>query len=257
MSFLYQTELNAKLERLWEELRVHPMFLHDSFEPVLATATFASWIWMFYLLDAYGGDWVARYRIHDDDLSKRHAAYWQGTSGKAGAAYLIPIVIFDCLVPRRKLPAAAPSWSGLWGQVLLSVFAYDFVFFFIHVGLHKAKSLRWIRHSKHHSMSPLIATEVLDHSFADGTLQVMTNVLVLNLLRSHPLARACHNVVITYLLTELHAGYDAPWMLHRVVPFGLMGGPNRHEVHHRSGAHNFQQFFTYLDNMFGLEDLSG
>lgn len=75
--------------------------------------------------------------------------------------------------------------------------------------------------------------------------------------------------------------YDMPWMLHNIVPFRLLGGSPRHEMHHRCGtrcvesrraprarlmcssAHNchvracpprppplryFQQFFTYLDD---------
>ena len=81
-------------------------------------------------------------------------------------------------------------------------------------------------------------------------------------------SRAMHNVVITYMLTELHrlssrtlslhlfglcpvlcvlcclhscffssglmfhftvSGFDMPWMLHRLVPLGILGGPPAHE----------------------------
>ena len=27
----------------------------------------------------------------------------------------------------------------------------------------------------------------------------------------HPLCRIFHNILVTYMLTELHAGYDMPW----------------------------------------------
>jgi hypothetical protein len=38
----------------------------------------------------------------------------------------------------------------------------------------------------------------------DGAKQVATNIVTLNLLGSHPLSRILHNIVITFLLTEIH-----------------------------------------------------
>jgi hypothetical protein len=65
------------------------------------------------------------------------------------------------------------------------------------------------------------------------------------------MTRIFYNVVVTYLLTEAHAGYDFPWQLHHVVPFGLYGGAPRHEDHHRYGTVYFSQFFTWIDNGLG------
>lgn len=48
-----------------------------------------------------------------------------------------------------------------------------------------------------------------------------------------------------------HLRYDFPWQLHNVVPFGLLGGPPRHERHHREGGVYMQKFGTYLDEAFG------
>lgn len=45
--------------------------------------------------------------------------------------------------------------------------------------------------------------------------------------------------------------YDFPWQLHNIVPFGLLGGPPRHEIHHREGRVYMQKFGTYLDALFG------
>tara|TARA_R110002050_G_scaffold222527_2_gene358353 strand:+ start:386 stop:661 length:276 start_codon:yes stop_codon:yes gene_type:complete len=61
-----------------------------------------------------------------------------------------------------------------------------------------------------------------------------------------------YNIVITYLLTELHAGYDMPWMLQNVVPLGLWGGSRRHEWHHRCGRVYFQKFGTFWDDLLGF-----
>lgn len=82
-------------------------------------------------------------------------------------------------------------------------------------------------------------------------MQVLANIAALNLLKLDPLTRAFHNVFVTYLLTESHCGYDFGWMLHNVIPFNVVGGPERHEMHHRTGRHNYHQFFTYLDNILG------
>ena len=50
-----------------------------------------------------------------------------------------------------------------------------------------------------------------------------------------PLSRALHNLMVTYLLTEAHSGYDLPFMSHRLFP-GVFGGPVAHEQHHQQGG---------------------
>jgi sterol desaturase/sphingolipid hydroxylase (fatty acid hydroxylase superfamily) len=171
------------------------------------------------------------------------------SSTKAAAAYLLPIIVFDVLFPRRVLTTRAIGCFELLGTLCSTILVYDFVFFFVHVALHKLEAFRFIGHSVHHSKTPLSSVQVIRHSFIDGSLQVFANILALKLCRAHPLARALHDIVITYLLTESHAGYDAPWMLHNLMPFSILGGPVCHEEHHRSGRSNYQQFFTYLDYM--------
>lgn len=79
---------------------------------------------------------------------------------------------------------------------------------------------------------------------------VMFAITSLNLLRCHFLSRFVFNITIGYMLTEVHSGYDFPWMLHRVVPFGMVGGSVRHGQHHAKGDRYYQQFFTYLDDTY-------
>ena len=77
------------------------------------------------------------------------------------------------------------------------------------------------------------------------------SIASLNLLGTHPLARALYNIVIIGLLLELHCGFDFPWALHNLVPFGLMHGPPGHEIHHKRGKVNYAKFFSYLDWLCG------
>jgi methylsterol monooxygenase len=128
---------------------------------------------------------------------------------------------------------------------------YDFIFYWVHLALHKVPWLFLKVHSTHHRQGQLSSREVVHHSLMDGSLQVGANILALKLLGLHPLARALHNILVTYLLTESHSGYDMPFMLHNVVPGTILGGPPRHEEHHKYGTVNYHQFFTYLDSWLG------
>jgi len=76
-------------------------------------------------------------------------------------------------------------------------------------------------------------------------------VAALRLTGAHALTRACHDVAVTFLLTETHSEFDLPWALHNLLPKGVLGGPRRHRLHHRHGDVYFQQFFCYLDDAFG------
>jgi hypothetical protein len=85
-------------------------------------------------------------------------------------------------------------------------------------------------HRTHHAPAPsqLCALDVLKHGFLDGALQVVVNIAVQQSTpfwgKKHDLSRLIHNVVLTFLLTESHAGYDGDFSLHRVLNWGTVGG---------------------------------
>ncbi|CAE8676294.1 unnamed protein product, partial [Polarella glacialis] len=93
----------------------------------------------------------------------------------------------------------------------------------------------------------------VNHGLLDGALQVFVNILVQNIAvvgaPKHKLSRFIHNVVVTGLLVESHAGYDGFWSSHRLYP-GIFGGARRHNAHHINGKQYYQQFFCYLDDLF-------
>lgn len=119
--------------------------------------------------------WMTKYKMHPEELAvaseqdltpPRHAVY-------SLIAYLGPLFMFDVLLPRRALPIEAPCLSRLVFEVLLSLLVYDFLFFWLHLAFHKVGAVnRLVRHQKHHSKTPLDATQVVNHSLLDGTLQV-------------------------------------------------------------------------------------
>mmetsp|Transcript_9610 Transcript_9610/g.18110 ORF Transcript_9610/g.18110 Transcript_9610/m.18110 type:complete len:300 (+) Transcript_9610:393-1292(+) len=240
---VYAESIDSAVERSWSWIKEKQWFQHDTFEPLVATLSFAVWIHAFRILDLMP---LGQYII-DPKYRALDARVGFGVKVKSGLVYLGTLFTFDFLYPRRKLPDTCPGGAGkVLLHIVLALFVYDFLFFHIHVAMHKVEGLRSF-HKKHHSVRGLHSTEVLRHSFVDGSLQVMCNIAALNLLKLHPYSRTLYNIVVTYMLTEIHCGYDLPWMLHNVIPFGLLGGSVRHEEHHITGRRYFQQFFTYLD----------
>ena len=73
------------------------------------------------------------------------------------------------------------------------------------------------------------------------------SVAAVNLTRAHPLSRAAYNVLIVYLLCEIHSGYDAPCQLCNVVPWRLMMGSREHVEHHATGRGAYAKFFSFLE----------
>ena len=117
-----------------------------------------------------------------------------------------------------------------------------------------------IIHAKHHTKAVMRACEAVRVSAIEQALDVTCSILALKVSRpnvltlvlccccswnapplvtpphsatmvalaqivgGHPLSRMVYNIVIVYLITELHCGYDLPWMLANVVPFGVWTG---------------------------------
>lgn len=280
----WRLRLDAELGLAWSSARDTWWLRHDSFEPWLATGAFAFWINCWRVVDLFCPA-LQRWRINSTssevDLKgqgKLEFVLRPGFSNLAIVAYLLPLLVFDQLYPRRQLPLGCPTSAELVGGVCCSIFVYDFIFYWIHLALHKVPWLFRHVHSTHHRQVDLTSKETgeyarirchnlvtvvvserlrrattVHHSLLDGTLQVGANIVALKLLGLHPLTRAVHNIVVTYLLTETHAGYDMPWMLHNVIPCGVLGGAPRHEAHHHCGSVHYHQFFTYLDRWLGHE----
>lgn len=178
-------------------------------------------------------------------------------------AYLGSIWIYHQFIhPHGALPELAPTFGVFAIELIFGVWLYDLLFFPLHSLMHRSKlsGMRKV-HGYHHRVTShsLNALETVQHSYLDGFLQVAVNVLVQQISpfggfgHKHFLSRLAHNLVVTYLLTEAHSGYDLPWMSHRIFP-EILGGSPRHEMHHHDGRVYYQQYFKYLDDFFGFTE---
>ena len=276
---------------LWDHLLMSPtsivsrIFRTDSYEWCLAIAAFAVFIhWYQYidnqiqiantkgiihpyrkyrLQDRYLADKQRRKQqrqFETDKIDPSHVVVQQ-SKWHVGAyffelwVYALPLLTWDILSPRRhrRLAAfAAPSTLQIMTDVAGSLLFYDFLFFVGHYMMHHIPKLyRWF-HAKHHITDEVRACDIVRLSLIEEVYDVGCSIVALNLLSAHPISRSIYNIIIVFLLTELHSGYDFPWTPQNVVPFNIASGSRRHHYHHRYGQHYYQKFFFTFDRIFGF-----
>lgn len=171
--------------------------------------------------------------------------------------YLAGIAILLSFGGPRPASTGAITLGNLVLEVAFGIVAYDFLFSWLHFAMHKVHFIYGMsNHHQHHEVSKfsgrVLAGDTTNHGVIDFALQVAVNITVQNIgifgAPKHKLARFLHNVVVTGLLVESHAGYDGFWSTHKLYP-GIMGGALRHVAHHEKGKHYYQQFFCYLDDL--------
>ena len=178
------------------------------------------------------------------------------------AAYWIGVVIWVQVVPKPALvipsglPDSIASLAILAAEVVSGIVLYDAYFFILHWAMHECKATSFLSHKEHHrERKKLEARHVLRHSLLDGSLQVLVNITVQ---RHTPwgsvksrLARALHNIIVTWMLTESHTSCPYPNVF-RTFCIGV----REHRRHHLCDGddlygrfHRYQQFFGYLDDL--------
>lgn len=174
-----------------------------------------------------------------------------GPSVIAAVYYWVFVLAFTTVVPPPSPPTPnlPPTLFVLVLEVVTGIVLYDALFFILHFGMHKCRALHALSsHATHHRLDgSLRARDVLNHGAVDGLLQVMTNILVQ---RRTPwgstksrLARAVHNIVVTWCLTESHTSTERLKVARR-----FMRGVRLHRCHHLKNSSHYQQFFSYLDD---------
>ena len=169
--------------------------------------------------------------------------------------YCLPLYIWDICIPRRAAKLAtwgAPTALGVCKDVTCALLLYDIGFFVCHYLMHKIPFLYKYVHAKHHIAKEVRASDIVRLSFVEEIADVGISILALNFLGCHPVSRTLYNIIITFMLTELHSGFAFPWTPQFVVPFGLATGSKGHHYHHRNGKHYYQKFFCHVDKLFGF-----
>ncbi len=210
--------------------------------------------------------WLDRYKI--DPKTRWDDLPWLGHI-KEAAVYAAPFMFLDTFMvkkyvgvdPRewdvrrasvvqytRALPTTAPTTAQIPTHLLGAFIVYDAAFFVLHLACHSNKFLYKHIHAPHHDHEVLTSRVSNKMTVVERVALVLCANESLKLMGSHPLTRLFFVPILLYWLMENHLGYDTPWGLHRVVPWGLIGGSPRHFTHHVHGHRFYEPFFTYIDD---------
>lgn len=261
--------MDSVVASMWETFEACAGVTHQPmFEASVAVLAFVAWILFFESLHLW---WPNAVEHRLDGKPPERALNGFGseihkTTVPAVAYWGTIYLLFDQLGLGYYLFGAKPLFeTPSFGRVALEVasgiFLYDLLFYPFHSSFHQLRVPRWRRlHLRHHRFASEEtvahnAVETVQNSYADAGIQVAINILVQNLSPwglacKHPLSRLLHNLLVTYLLSESHSGYDLPFQSHRLFP-AVFGGAPRHEHHHQRGDVCFHQFFKYLDDARG------
>ena len=144
-----------------------------------------------------------------------------------------------------------PSRGVFLGQLIFCAMMEDFTFHMSHRALHWKVIYPYI-HKVHHEHKTTIA---ISANYAHPIEFIFGNILP-TAVGAIILGPRCHITTVwmwfalrTYESTEGHSGYDFPWSIFRMVPFGSDYG--YHVFHHSNNIGNFSSFFTLWDTVFG------
>eukprot|EP01102_Stenamoeba_stenopodia_P016499 TRINITY_DN5778_c0_g2_i1.p1 TRINITY_DN5778_c0_g2~~TRINITY_DN5778_c0_g2_i1.p1 ORF type:complete len:347 (-),score=37.54 TRINITY_DN5778_c0_g2_i1:237-1241(-) len=212
------------------------------------------------LLAWYNPKWALRYKVQPNAAPTKQKPNLDGlrdvilpslTSGVFN--YAMSMLVFALLWPLLRLRpfdyGVLPSWQSILLQVVCCVIIEDFIFYWMHRGLHSSPTLYRLIHKKHHEFtSPWAVTGLYMTS-------IEQNLILIGILAG-PLLFQCHIVTFWIWLffrnwetAEEHSGYEFPFNPSRLIPG--YGGSSYHDYHHKCFNGNYAAIFPYLDHLFG------
>lgn len=258
---VYKEKYDALLANVYTILLSTRFFRLESFEVLQSSLCFALWTSLYVVMDFVIPGITARYRVTAKDSTTQREKEMFAWKGREWALfeetvwYVVPWLVFDAFFPRREQLLDTfqqpPTIEALVLQIFCSLCLYDVFFYAGHRLFHTSPLLYQSVHAKHHyTKGHVKACDSFRHTFIDGTWNVLCSVFSLRIVRSHPLARALHNVIATAIITEIHSGYDWPLSLSKAT-FGFFQSAREHQKHHKIGNCNYSQLTTTLDRLCG------
>ncbi|XP_067871291.1 cholesterol 25-hydroxylase-like protein 1, member 1 [Heterodontus francisci] len=247
---------NTVLQVLWDYVRLHHKSTVSSpaFPVLLAFSGYLVFCIPFTLMDLAGERllFVYKYKIQKSrpSVQMMGQCLWQAVFNHL--VYVLPAVVLNWLwSPLVPLPATAPTIAQFLTGVISCLLVFDFQYYFWHLLHHKNRWLYKTVHAIHHDyVTPFsCATQYL------GGWELLTvgfwSSTTPRLFKCHPLTTWTFMLLSVWMSVEDHIGYDLPWSLHNIIPWGLYGGAPAHDLHHQKPNTNFAPFFTHLDRVFG------
>ncbi|XP_063786506.1 cholesterol 25-hydroxylase-like protein 1, member 2 [Pseudophryne corroboree] len=245
------------LQPLWDYLRLHYSdTLRSPLFPVVLTVSCYNIFCIPYLVfNIMGRRWpfIHKYKIQQDrNPTGPMILHCLGVTLYNHMFFIFPASVAQWYWrPPCPLPEDTPSILDVVVGVMGSLLLFDFQYFIWHMIHHRNRWLYKTFHAIHHKyMAPFsLATQCL------GGWELVTvgfwTTLNPIIFRCHLLTTWIFMVFHVYVSVEDHCGYDFPWSTCRLMPFGIYGGPIKHDVHHQKPMSNYAPHFTHWDKIFG------
>ncbi|XP_036384650.1 cholesterol 25-hydroxylase-like protein 2 [Megalops cyprinoides] len=196
---------------------------------------------------------INRYRIHASQPVKL-----QNVLKALGLTFYNHVVfVFPASVaqwywrPELPLEEVAPTVPEFTLGVLGCIILFDFQYYLWHLVHHRSQWLYVNFHAIHHEYSRPFCWVTQYMSAWELTSVGFWTTVDPVLLRCHTITGYAFMVFNIWVSVDDHSGYDFPWSIHNLVPFGLWGGSVKHDTHHRRPTTNFEPFFSHWDWLCG------
>ncbi|XP_077451674.1 cholesterol 25-hydroxylase-like protein 1, member 1 [Stigmatopora argus] len=245
------------LTPLWDHLLAHyrPYISSPLFLVVLAFSSYVFFSLPFAVMDLLG-ERVPSFYKYKIQPGRRPTVGMMARSFRTALFnhifFVLPSTVVSIFIlPLPEMPQEAPSLCEIFVDGLALLLVFDTQYYIWHVIHHKHVQLYRCIHAIHHeyvapfswSTEQLSIPELMTVGFWSNQDPI--------LLKCHPLTTWCVTVLSIWMSVEDHIGYDLPWGLNRLVPFGILGGAPAHDVHHQKPNSNYAPFFSHWDRIFG------
>lgn len=204
-----------------------------------------------------GKRWKIRQDLH---ISSQEIIYYIKSSAlNMFKWHVCPLMLYDILFYKPNLHVfAVPSWLTIvWKSIVYTMIFDVFTHTLHHIGHLYARAVPFFHraHTKHHASCHRY-TYAWNGFYASG-LECFAGLVFFLVamipLRMDPLTRLISILFIHFVATNIHSGYDFPWMFHNWSNIGryVWHGSVGHYYHHQFGRKNLSTFWTFLDRWSG------
>ncbi|CAL1567923.1 unnamed protein product [Knipowitschia caucasica] len=247
------------LQPAWDYLlhKHHEVLSSPLFPVLLAVCTYFFLIGLYTTLDLLAPTWpcINRHRLHPDK-----AITWPNIwttlvlTISNHLLYICPTAVAQWLWRSpTPLPKEAPTLCSFLLGIFGCTVVFDFQYYIWHLMHHRVPWLYRSFHAVHHQYNQpfsLVTQYLSGWELASVGFWATIDPI---LLQCHCLTTWGFMVFNVYVSIEDHCGYDFPWSMHRMVPFGLWGGAPKHDSHHQKPGTNFAPFFSHWDWLAGTQ----
>ncbi|XP_075468999.1 cholesterol 25-hydroxylase-like protein [Ascaphus truei] len=242
------------LQPIWDYVRSQEQWIKSPFYPVIFSFTvYVAFCLPFLILDFLTPHIPAlkKYQVQPQtDPTMQMVMTCLAHTVYSHLVFVFPMSVAYWYWRPVHLPLVAPQLHRLLLDVIACLLLFDFEYYIWHVLHHKVPWLYKTFHKFHHQYTSTFALATQYSSAWEMLCLGFFAAVSPMILGSHPMTEMAFFIFNIYLSVEDHSGYDFPWSTHRLIPFGLCGGPGHHDLHHQKFISNYAPYFTHWDKLF-------